>query len=234
MNLLLIFGCAMGAILIAGILFLTFAPDNSLFVFCMEWRYRALKQLRMWYLDGLSRTPPTSFEFFTSRVKNYVKDHGHSDQEREDVIKMLSREEFVRFYFTPKKQFSGIVFNGMFQDYRSGLYLTYNYDNETELRKSLPIEISSNTKALIDFTKIAEAGWFDTRTGQPTNNVDKQHVGRAIYWICKRNNLSNPAKIFAPFFNEPESKLRDWIRTNKNNEQITVAIDAEIDTILKK
>lgn len=220
--------------LIAGIVCLFIDPHNSIFTFAMSWEYRALLELRMWYLDGKRRNPPTSYDFFLSRVEQYVNSKNRPYTERQDICNMLSREEFVNYYFSEKFPLSGKLYHQMFQDYRSGDYLTKNYDADSELKRNLPSEISLIEDAFADFKKFVDEGWFDNRTGIPTGKVDKQHCGRAIYWICKRNGIPNPAKLFAPVWGEKESTVHERIRINKNNEEITKAIDALIDSILRK
>ena len=212
-------------------------PKDTVTRYAFDWTYRALLAYRRWFLDGQKRTPPSSFEFWYNCVSDDLNSGSRakrSQHERKELCNMLLREEYVKYYFQDDKKFDGEAYWEMWNDFRSGLYLTRDYDSTSALKKILPIEISAHPGALSDYMKLVEAGLFDSRTGQPMEGVQKQRIGRALSIIVQRNNLSkSPAKIFAPFLNISEETFREWARTNKNNEQITSDIDKEIKEILK-
>ena len=124
----------------------------------------------------------------------------------------------------------------MCNDYRSGVYKRPDYYSKREnLKKILPLEISSSDGAFSDFMKFVDEGWFDATNGMYIigGNRNHQHIGRAIYWICKRNNISSPEKVFAPLWGKEPKTIKEWLRNNEN-ETITEQIDKMVKLILSK
>lgn len=211
-------------------------PNDTLIKYLFDWRYRALREYRQWYLQGQSHTPPDSFEFWYNSVVNDLDTGEHAKRplyEREALCEMLRREEYVSYYFQKWETFEGKLYEAMWNDYRSGLYLSRDYDNIAALKKKLPVEISSHPRACSDYIKLVEANLLDATTGLLIEGVQKQMIGRALDIIVRENlPAKSPAKIFAPFFGISEDNFREWTRNNKNNEEITKNINAEIKQIL--
>lgn len=221
-------------LLITCIILLFTNPKSSFLAFILDWEYRALLYLRSMYLSGKRCNPPTGFDFFVSRVEEYVNSKGKPYTVRQDLVNMMSREEFVDNYFNDDVPFDGKAYYQMRQDYRTGDYLTKSYDSEKELLRNLPVEIAASNEAYNLFICFVREGWFDERSGMFTDKVNKQHIGRAIYWICKKSGITNPAKVFSKLWNIPDSTIKDWYRINKSNETITEDIDKIVDAIIKK
>ena len=252
-------------------------PNDTLIKYLFDWRYRALREYRQWYLQGQSHTPPDSFEFWYNSVVNDLDTGEHAKRplyEREALCEMLRREEYVSYYFQEGIDFNGDLSKAMFDDYRSRLYLSRNYDDTATLIKNLPIEITSKPRAFADYMKFVELKWFDSKTGRPnikespdktkvpgdtdiTGNIGtpdsietpssievlgdidepifrkKYEIGRVIYWICRRNQIPDPGKVFSPCWGIPEKTINEWTRPNRN-EETAKDLDKKIKDILKK
>lgn len=209
-----------------GIIYVCRYPFSTLSLIMIDRRYRILKNLRRLYLQGIRREPPNSYQNFHIQAIERV---GTYDSH---LLKMLEKESFIVYYFTKFKDFSGEVYHSMWEDYRTGSYLTRDCSLLEHMKKILPAKIASSPRAVLEFSKIAEAGWFDKETGMYNEQHQKQDIGRAIYLICKRNGISSPQKIFADFWGVKESKVKDWMRTNEN-ETITEKIDSQVKFILE-
>lgn len=210
-------------------------PHNTLVKLLFSWQYRMLLEIRQDYLRGLKKTPPDDYQFFYDNALNLIEAVDSSMSHREEAWelgKMLQVKQFIHHYFVNEGRFSGAVYHCMHTDYRSGIYRMRDYDLVEHLKKKLPVEISSNKQALSGFLKFVDVGWFDNEgMFVLTNTRNHQYIGRAIYWICKRNGIPAPEKVFAPFWNVKESQILDWKRNNKNPE-ITKAIDQIVCSIL--
>ena len=208
-------------------------PHNTMIVYLFSWKYRILRRIRSEYLWGLRRTPPNDYQYFHQGAINLIeKEHVSHYDEAKDIICMLEAPQFIHYYFVDMGSFSGEVFHRMYTDFRTGVYCTRDYDLRTAMKKILPLEISTNEGAFNGFMKFVDAGWFD-HEGMfvLSDKRDHQYIGRAIYWICKRNGIPAPEKVFAPFWNVEASKIKDWKRINKK-ETITESIDQKVFSIL--
>ena len=228
-------------IVIAVLAFLAFRmfrnPKDTLATFVFNWRYRALMEFRVRYIDGKKRNPATSFEFWYNEVVKNLETSNRAKRpynERQELCDMLHREEYVNYYFQEGKKFCGEEYHAMWDDFRSGQYLTREYDSDKVLKSNLPVEISSNPEAFSDFKKFVDVGWFDSRTGKPTEKIQKQEAGRAIRKICDRHNIKNPPKVFSQCWSEKESTIKEWCRIHKINDAITDQIDDQVAAILEK
>lgn len=229
--------------IISGILFLLIvavyviffkSPSNSVILYLFDWEYRALLSFRYQYQSGLRRDPPTDYSYFRFHMEDRIRnEYGRKPQvQKQDLLNMLANEEYIQFYFQQDKSFDGAAFLKMYHEYRSGEYLKIDYLHISKLEKNLPYEISSSPGALSDFKKLIEVGWFDPETGCPTGKVEKQHIGRAINMLAFRNKIKNPSRVFSALIGEPESRIREWMRINKYDDQISNKIDEEIRGIL--
>lgn len=227
-------------------------PDSVVLKFILDWRYRLLLQIRRDYLYGRKCNPPTGHEFFYSRAMDYINNETNIKKpllDRQDIANMLAYEGYIYHYFVECGDFTVPVYRRMWDDYRSGAYATKDYPSQEKLRKILPIEISTNEGAFTDFMKFVEVGWFDINTGMfilgetriPENGAqvseptprNHQYIGRAIYYICRRNSISSPEKVFAPLWGKEPKTIKEWLRTNEN-ETITEQIDKIVCSILSK
>lgn len=211
-----------------------FSPHNTLIYYLFNWKYRMMLQLRGDYLWGLKRIPPDDYRFFLdSAISTISKEKDAHLTEALELIKMLQVEQFINHYFSVIGPFNGEVFYQMTEDFRSGRYDSCDYDSLEILKKNLPREIVSNEGALSDFLKFVNAGWFEKATGMYVLGEKRNHqyIGRAIYWICKRNGITSPERVFGPFWKVEKSKILEWKRVNKN-EIITHDIDRIVFSIL--
>lgn len=249
--LLTIFAFLIGTIIWAVITFFK-NPDSVALTFIFDYRYRLLLQIRRDYLSGRKCNPPTGYEFFYSRAMDYINNETNirkSLRVRQDIANMLAYEGYIYHYFVECGDFTVSVYRRMWDDYRSGTYAIINYPCQEKLRKMLPLEISTNEGAFTDFWKFVEAGWFDKNTGMfilgekfsPENDTQAtesgarnyQYIGRAIYYICKRNSIPSPEKVFAPLWRIEPKKIKEWLRTNEN-ETITIQIDNIVKSIISR
>lgn len=227
------------AIIIVGFLAIVITmwrkPYNSAISYLFNWKYRILKRIRSDYLWGVRKTPPDDYQYFYQGAINLIeKEHISHLDEAKDIIHMLQAPQYIHYYFVDQGAFSGEVYHQMYTDYRSGVYCTRDYDTVVALKKKLPIEISTNERAFNDFMKFVDAGWFDKTTGMFIlgNGRNHQHIGRAIYWICYRNGIKNPGRVFSPLWEKMPETIRGWIHPS-SNETITKGIDNIVFSILK-
>ena len=196
------------------------------------------------YYWGQKNTPPNSYDFFLHQSASMLTDALNTQQpildskssrlrQAEEIAEMLHRESYVKYYFTHYDFFSVIVYQRMRQDYRTGDYLKKDYSVEDKLKKILPSEIVSNEKAFCEFMKFVYAGWFDKETGLFLEGRAKHKIGRAIYWICKRNNIPAPDKVFASFWKVEKDTVHDWCRYKSRDPHITEQDDKEVFTIIE-
>ena len=238
--------CIFITIVVCGLMYVTFFHHESSFVtYIYHWDYRVLIRLRSEYRWGIIKTPPDSYEYFCDKAINYIErylaEHKgliETQKEREgkaiNLVKMLCAQQFIHHYFTEYDKFTGSVYYLMFIDFRSGVYNQRDYSSKVALRKKLPLAIKSSDKAFESFIKFVNAGWFDINSGMYIvgGEIEKQHIGRAIYWICHRCGIPSPEKVFAPFWNEKESTVTQWCRVNHRAPERTKQIDKMVDTIL--
>ena len=221
--------------------------DSSFVTYVYNWDYRVLRRLRQRYNWSMGKTPPDSYETFYNDSINYIANyleehHGFTESQRdrvykaENLVRMLSIQQYIEHYFTEYERFTGSVYYMMIKDFRSGEYNQRDYSSEVALRKILPVQIRSSEKAFKLFLKFVDAGWFDKNNGMYIigNGIEKQHIGRAIYWICKKSDISSPEKVFSSFWNEKESTVTDWCRTKSRNPERTNQIDIIVDDILSR
>lgn len=212
-------------------------PQSSFIKWLVSWKYRQLRELRGEYVWGLQKDPPDSYEYFRNQAVHKLASKGAAHvRECDELCEMLSFPDYIHYYLY-RKEFSGKVYCQMEDDYRTGLFRTRNYQAINPLRECLPLAISTNEDAFNDFLKFVEAGWFNAETGMfildKKEGRKKQHIGRAIYWICKRNGIAAPGRVFAPLFNMNTNTVCGWYREN-DNETVTQNIDAIVLHILEK
>lgn len=227
------------AIALIFIILMVVYPDSTILNYIVNWKYRLLFHIRKDYLFGLKCNPPTGYDFFFSRALEVINNVFNIKKpliEREDIVNMLKCEGYIHYYFTGYKDFTISVYRQMWDDYRSGVYATKNYTSLEKLLKILPLEISTNERAFNDFMKFVDAGWFDASTGMFLlgGKRNLQHIGRAIWKICKRNSIPSPEKVFSTLWEGYEPKtIKEWLRTNQN-ETITEQIDNMVKEILSQ
>lgn len=220
-------------------------PYNTVVMYLFSWQYRMLRKIRLTYKWGQQKTPPDSYSFFLAQANTALRDSLASKPivesiatrqgQAAEIVDMLQMESYVKHYFTQFASFSGIVYHRMHEEYRTGDYITINYTIEEGLKKILPIKIASNEKAFYDFMKFVYAGWFNNETGlYILDGRTKHHIGRAIYWICKRNSISSPEKVFSSFWGTEEKTVADWCRKRSREPHRTEQVDDEVFTILNK
>lgn len=218
-------------------------PFNTTYKYLMDWRFRKLKRLRGVYIQSLRNDPPTGYDFYKKSAERWLNkenENGKHNEDVQDICEMLSYPIFIDYYFDMQKEFSGILYHQMMEDYRSCVYSSQDYASISALREKLPKELSTNEGAFNDFIKFVNAGWFDKKTGMYIIGKDKpakncQYIGRAFYKICKRNNLAigRMEKVFALLWNTEDSKIKGWHRNNEN-ETITNQIDDIVIQIIKQ
>lgn len=231
-------------LLVGGWAYCTIKYHESSFVtYVYHWDYRVLLRLRQRYNLGIKKTPPDSFETFYNNsiyyIEEYIEEHhGFVETQRErvnkakDLARMLSVQQYIHHYFTDYESFSRTVYNMMLTDFRSGEYNQRDYSYRAALRKILPSAIQSSDRAFNSFIKFVDAGWFDKTNGMyiPGNGRTRYKIGRAIRMICLTNNISSPEKVFAELWGEDSSRIKDWLRGDRQlgNQQI----DSEVERIL--
>ena len=212
--------------------------ESTALMIAINWKYRVLRKLREIYLHGLSLTPPNGYEFFVSRAIETINgenNKGMPMEDRMDLVNMVSVESYVHYYFVECGEFTGALYHRMWNDYRSGAYSKTDYSTIDKLRRVLPTAITSSERAFNDFLKFVNKGWFDPSTGMYilSEGRNHQYIGRAIYWICRRNGIPSPEHVFADFWGTTEDKIRGWKRKNEN-ESITDQVDKIVMSILKE
>lgn len=217
--------------------------DSSFVTYVYHWDYRVLRRLRQRYIWSMGKTPPDSYETFYNDSINYIANyleehHGFIESQRdrvykaENLIRMLSVQQYIHYYFTEYERFTGKVYYMMFKDFRSGEYNQRDYSARAALRKILPSAIKYSDRAFNSFMKFVDAGWFDKTTGKYILHEGRAryHIGRAIRMICMMNDISSPEKVFAELWCEEPSRIKDWLRGDRQlgNDKI----DAEVESIL--
>lgn len=238
-----------------GMFFLLLKYPKSTFIsYITKWQYRIMRRIRWEYYSRLlekeeekeEKKKPDSYDYFYAQAIAIIRDDlkSHRDklisgesrfQKAEEIIEMLNYPQFIHHFFTGFGVFSGEVFHNMYQDFRTGEYRK-DYSDVERLRKILPIEISSSPGAFNDFMKLVKQGWFDINSGKyiQKDGRTKQQIGRAIYWVCHRNNIKSPAKVFAPFWGEDVDTVKGWCRVQPRSPHITEQDDIIILEILRK
>lgn len=257
MTLFIILLFASAAFLILLFIYTITNPNDSFVLLLINWKYRVLNDIFQCYQQGLKRNPPDSYEHFCSEALSIVSRASSSlrisasEQQRDmdirDIINMLNEKQYIRYYFTNFPYFTGEVYGKMWNDYRSGQYKTKDYFLFESLKKILPLELSASDGAISDFAKFVEVGWFDKESGfynkvdKKGNKIPNYYIGRAIYWICHRNSISSPEKVFASMWvksndedelRKEQERLRQWLREDRISDK--KKLDNIIDSILRK
>lgn len=206
-------------------------PECTFALFVVSWKFRKLWKIRGDYVWSLGKNPPDSYEFFQRRAKQSLYPHWKvNDEYAEEIMEWLNYPSFIHYYFT-QDRFTASLYYKMVQDYRSGEYKK-EYDPIRVLKGVLPVEISSSEGAFTDFMKFVDKGWFDRETGMYVlaDGRKKQDIGRAIFWICRRNSIPAPERVFAPLWKMDPKTVKEWLRGNIN----TTRIDNIVEEILKQ
>ena len=229
-----------------GLFFLLFKnPQGTFISYITKWEYRVLRRIRSEYLLGQKKKIPDSYDYFHNRaiaiIDMELKSHrdtlmsGESRfQKALEIIKMLNYPQFIQHFFTGPLGFTGKVFFSMYEDFRHGTYRTRDYISMEILKQAMPEPFKSeNDRAFSAFYKLAEAGWFDTKTGR-YNIVPGRyhyHIGRAIRMICKLNSIPAPEIIFSSFWGEDPKHVKDWLRGSRVDGENDI-IDKDIERII--
>ena len=105
-------------------------PFNTTYKYLMDWCFRKLKKLRDCYIESQQQDSPTSYDFYRDNAEQWLAKEnadGKHDKEVQDICKMLSKPLYMCYFFDPEKDFSGSLFHEMWNDYRSGDYMTKAY-----------------------------------------------------------------------------------------------------------
>lgn len=173
-------------------------PNDTLIKYLFDWRYRALREYRQWYLQGQSHTPPDSFEFWYNSVVNDLDTGEHAKRplyEREALCEMLRREEYVSYYFQEGIDFNGDLSKAMFDDYRSGLYLSRSHEGVAALKMIPAVETSSQKEA---FSEVKESNLHNLHNNDNSNVESPDNVGDE----CNAGDVDIEAKIMKVFPDE--------------------------------
>lgn len=173
-------------------------PNDTLMKYLFDWRYRALGLYRHWYLQGQRHTPPDSFEFWYNRVVNDLDTGERAKKplcERQELCRMLARREYVNFYFQECDISDGELFGAMFDDYRSGLYLSRSHEGVAALKMIPPVETSSQKEA---FLEVKESNLHNLHNNDNSNVESPENVGDE----CKAGDVDIDAKIMKVFPDE--------------------------------
>ena len=131
---------------------------------------------------------------------------------KETVSKMLSRREYYHYYFTHGK-FNLKWFRQMYEDYRSGIFAIYPYDQESKLEAVLPEAIKKNKTLVSDITKFIDAGWLD-ENGKPIPGAKKeQQLALAASMMCDHAGVGKYYELFGSHWGIKPSTMR----SNKRN-----------------
>lgn len=228
-----------------------FPSFRDLWMYHMSVSYRFLFELHSLYKHKESYGwdfDNTYLEQAKSWLNGHLGKQGQNYELAEMIYTRLGREEFVQYYFSASIFRYDLEFLPMWKDMRNGDWQKRSYGDDIILKNNLPIEIASNSNAFADFKKFVIEKWFDPITGKPnikndnpddadnsneTQRRKKYEIGRAIYWICKRNNIPNAARVFATCWQEAEATIHDWTRNNRN-ELIAEQLNKMIFKILDK
>jgi len=215
MNILLIIVYLLTAALLVWFVYWAFKnPDHFLL---LDNKYRMMVKIRDSYLKGQNAQPQDSEEFFRRKAAKIINEYksifGLMDRtkdiqfQKETVTKMLSRKEYYHYYFT-RERFNLQWFHQMYEDYRSGIYETYPYNQESRLSSLLPKGALRN-KTLIDgIAKLVEVGWLD-ENGRPIPGVKKeQQLALAASTLCDHAGLKRYDILFGEYWRIDASTLR--------------------------
>ena len=173
-------------------------PNDTLIKYLFDWRYRALREYRQWYLQGQSHTPPDSFEFWYNSVVNDLDTGEHAKRplyERLELCNMLVRREYVNYYFQKWETFEGKLYEAMWNDYRSGLYLSRSHEGVTALKMIPPVETSSQKDV---FSEVKESNLQNQHNNDNSNVESPDNVGDE----CKAGDVDIDAMIMKVFPDE--------------------------------
>ena len=220
MSILLVIVYSLSAVLLVWFVYWAFKnPDHFLL---LDNKYRMMVKIRACYLKGLKAQPQDSEEYFQRKAAKIISDYNSllgPMERREDlqfhketVTKMLSRKEYYHYYFIHGK-FNLQWFRQMYEDYRTGIFEVYPYDQESKLDAVLPKEIKKNRTLVSDITKFIEAGWLDEK-GRPIPGVKKeQQLALAASMMCDQAGVKKYYDLFGPFWGINPSTMR----SNKRN-----------------
>lgn len=220
MNILLIIVYSLSAVLLVWFVYWAFKnPDHFLL---LDNKYRMMAKIRACYLKGLKAQPQDSEEYFQRKAAKIINDYksilGPLERRedlqfhKETVTKMLSRKEYYHFYFIHGK-FNLSWFRQMYEDYRTGIFEVYPYDQESKLEAVLPEAIKKNKTLVNDITKFIEAGWLD-ENGKPIPGVKKeQQLALAASMMCDHAGVGKYYEQFGSYWGIKPSTMR----SNKRN-----------------
>ena len=220
MNILLIIVYSLSAVLLVWFVYWAFKnPDHFLL---LDNKYRMMAKIRACYLKGLKSQPQDSEEYFQRKAAKIIEDYkpvfGPLERKedlkfhKETVTKMLSRKEYYHYYFIHGK-FSLQWFRQMYEDYRSGIFAVYPYNQESKLEAVLPEAIKKNKTLVNDITKFIEAGWLD-ENGKPIPGVKKeQQLALAASMMCDHADVGKYYELFGSHWGIKPSTMR----SNKRN-----------------
>ena len=220
MNILLVIVYSLSAVLLVWFIYWAFKdPDHFLL---LDNKYRMMAKIRTCYLNGLKAQPQDSEEYFQRKAAKIISDYksilGPMERRedlqfhKETVTKMLSRKEYYHYYFIHGK-FNLQWFRQMYEDYRSGIFEVYPYDQESKLDAVLPKEIKKNRTLVSDITKFIEAGWLDEK-GKPVPGVKKeQQLALAASMMCDHAGVSKYYELFGSYWGIKPTT----VRSNKRN-----------------
>lgn len=220
MNILLVIVYSLSAVLLVW--FVYWALKNPDHFLLLDNKYRMMSKIRACYLNGLKAQPQDSEEYFLRKATKIISDYksllGPMERledlqfHKETVTKMLSRKEYYHYYFIHGK-FSLQWFRQMYEDYRSGIFEIYPYDQESKLDAILPKEIKKNRTLVSDISKFIDAGWLD-ENGRPIPRVKKeQQLALAASIMCDHAGVSKYDEIFGSYWGTKPSTMR----SNKRN-----------------
>lgn len=212
----------------------SFPSFKDFWKYCISVRYRFMYNLYQIYRNKEVFGWDYSYTYL-EKAKNWLNEHlgkeGQNYNLAEMIFTRLSREEFVKYYFSvPKFRYDD--FKLMWSDMENGKWQNNIYDSETRLKQTLPVGISYNSQAFQDFMKFVAAGWFDAITGMYTNKVAKEYSASALYRIGQKNHIPSIEKIIAPVWNENPDTIRSRWRRDKKDPKVLKVMDDIIDSII--
>ena len=219
MSIFLIIVYVLAAALLVWFVYWCFRDSDHFLL--LENKYRMMVRIRSCYLKGQKSQPRDSEEYFQRKAAKIINDYksifGPLERKedlsfhKETVTKMLSRKEYYQYYFT-KGRSNLQWFRRMYEDYRSGVYETYPYDQESHLKSVLPGQISKNKTLVRDISKFIAAGWLD-ENGLPLPEIRKQQLALAASIICEHAGVRNYHELFGSYWGINPSTMR----SNKRN-----------------
>lgn len=202
--------------------------------YCISIRFRFMYNLYIIYRNKEVFGWDYNYTYL-EKAKNWLNENLGKEYQNYNLAEMiftrLSREEFVKYYFSvPKFRYDD--FKLMWSDMESGKWQNNIYDSETRLKQTLPVEISSNSEAFQDFMKFVAAEWFDAITGMYTEKVGKDYSASALYRIGQKNHIPRIENIIAHVWNENPDTIRSRWRRDKKDPKDLKVMDDIIDSIL--